>query len=96
MAPLCSTHATRLAADDPVRRIAYAIRCSLTHVSIALSHPFLPITYGFSIAYIMLCVGVGTPSSRPSSTTLPLSQGSSSRLPRSRSSAIEAFMSGGM
>src|ERR1700694_1542359 len=34
-----------------------------------------PITYGFSIAYIMLCVGVGTPSSRPSSATLPLRQG---------------------
>ena len=24
-----------------------------------LAYPFAPITYGFSIAYIMLCVGVG-------------------------------------
>jgi hypothetical protein len=24
-----------------------------------LAYPFVPITYGFSIAYIMLCVGVG-------------------------------------
>src|SRR6266567_3114609 len=43
----------------------------------------------------MPCVGVGTPSLRPSSTTLPPSQGNSRRLPRSRSSAIDAFMAGG-
>src|SRR5665213_160315 len=55
----------------------------------------LPMMYGFSIAYIVPCVGVGIPNWRPSSTTLPPSQGSSSRLPRSRSSAIDAFMAGG-
>src|SRR5437870_13877696 len=54
-----------------------------------------PIAYGFSTAYIMAWVGVAMPSSRPSAATLPLSQGSSSRLPRSRSTAIEAFMAGG-
>src|SRR6266702_1785802 len=43
----------------------------------------------------MPCVGVGTPSLRPSSTTLPPSQGNSSRLPRSRSSDIDRFLPGG-
>jgi hypothetical protein len=27
--------------------------------TVCLAYPFAPITYGFSIAYIMLCVGVG-------------------------------------
>ena len=54
-----------------------------------------PIAYGFSIACIIACVGVGMPNCLPSSTTLPLSHGTSRRLPRSRSSAIEAFMVGG-
>jgi hypothetical protein len=51
--------------------------------------------YGFSIAYITLCVGVETPSFRPRSTSFRPSHGSSSRLPRSRSSAIDAFMMDG-
>src|SRR5207245_5212823 len=59
-------------------------------------HPAAPIAYGFSIAYSIACVGVGMPYCLPSSTTLPESHGTSSRLPRSRSSAIEAFIGGGM
>src|SRR5262249_25793722 len=58
-------------------------------------HVGVPITYGFSAAYMNACVGVGTPSWRPSSTTLPPSHGSSMRLPRWRSSAIDGFMVGG-
>ena len=54
-----------------------------------------PLAYGFSAAYMTSKVGVGTPSSRPSATTLPASHGSSSRLPRNRSTAIEGIISGG-
>ena len=38
------------------------------------TYSVLPITYGFSIAYITLCVGIGTPSCLPSSATLPPSE----------------------
>lgn len=55
----------------------------------------VPMMYGFSSAYIMPWTGVGTFSFLPNSTTLPPSQGSSSRLPRSRSRAMDAFMAGG-
>ncbi len=41
------------------------------------------------------CVGVGTPCFLPSSTTLPDSHGSSMRLPRNRSTAIEGRSCGG-
>ena len=40
-------------------------------------------------------IGVSTPRSRPMRTTAPLSQGSSSGLPRSRSSSIDDFDPGG-
>ena len=59
------------------------------------AYPGVPMTYGFKSAYSMPWTGVGTCSALPSSTTLPPSQGSSNRLPRSRSSAIDAFIAGG-
>jgi hypothetical protein len=54
-----------------------------------------PCAYGLSAAYIVSCVGVGTPSLRPSATTLPPSHGNSSLLPRKRSTAMEGNNSGG-
>ena len=41
-----------------------------------------------------VCVGVGTPTSRPIRTTAPLSHGSSIRRPRSRSSSIDVLVCG--
>ena len=43
----------------------------------------------------MAWVGVGTPSARPNATTLPDSQGNSIRLPRIKSTAMEARMPAG-
>ena len=60
-------------------RMAFANIIRVGYASSAITQPcspLAPITYGFSIAYITLCVGVGTPSWRPSSATLPPSHGS--------------------
>jgi hypothetical protein len=54
-----------------------------------------PLAYGFSIALMIRFTGTGTPCAAASSTSLPPSQGSSSRRPAQISTAIDGIQSVG-